>query len=66
MDAQIESIARAEERIKAKARAAFERGEPASSCVMHSWTNAYKTWQEECARLEAQAACNNAAARETA
>lgn len=54
------------ERIQRMAREAFERGESADSCALHPFSSAYKTWREEYAHLEAQAACNNAAAREAA
>lgn len=53
------------ERVQRMAREAFERGESVDSCALHPFSSAYKTWREEYARLEAQAACDKAA-RETA
>ena len=40
--------------IRRRARAAFDRGEPLSACVMHTWTDAYATWAAEYALADAE------------
>lgn len=46
--------------IQRRARAAFDKGLPASSCAFNWHTAAYATWHQEYARLEAASTIKHA------